>query len=268
MPGQKLIEKTGKHLPGSEWLVEGADGFSLKVVDNGDNDADPTPGSMRVDGLMWGKKKDTGAVWGTYTLTETKAPEGYAFDPNAAAAAKKTVHFDETTDFDKPIDLGAITNARKLGSARWTKVDASDSTLLPGSEWLVEGADGFSLKVVDNGDNDADPEQGAFLVNDLAWGTYTLTETKAPTGYQLADKPTNFDVKSTNLDVKLEPLSNTKTEVPEPPTKNEDKPKKTTPTKEKLPQTSDTSTLVIASVAVIALAFIASGADMRLRSAR
>lgn len=71
------------------------------------------------------------------------------------------------------------------GEVVWTKVDGA-GTALAGSEWSLTGPEGAVLAVADNGTNDADPTAGALKVTDLAWGTYTLKETKAPTGYELS----------------------------------------------------------------------------------
>lgn len=54
-------------LAGSEWELSGPDGAVVSVVDNGENDADPAVGKVRVEGLAWGE----------YSLVETVAPVGF-----------------------------------------------------------------------------------------------------------------------------------------------------------------------------------------------
>ena len=61
------VSPTGTALAGSEWTLTPAGGAAIAVVDGGANDADSTLGSLRVAGL----------APGTYTLAETKAPQGY-----------------------------------------------------------------------------------------------------------------------------------------------------------------------------------------------
>lgn len=68
----------------------------------------------------------------------------------------------------------------------WLKVDADDASVkLSGSEWTLANADGsFNKSIVDNNANDADTDAGELTVNDVPWGSYSLTETKAPTDYE------------------------------------------------------------------------------------
>ena len=68
----------------------------------------------------------------------------------------------------------------------WLKVDADDASVkLAGSEWTLANADGsFNKSIVDNDANDADADAGELTVNDVPWGSYSLTETKAPADYE------------------------------------------------------------------------------------
>lgn len=68
----------------------------------------------------------------------------------------------------------------------WLKVDADDASVkLAGSEWTLSNADGsFNKSIVDNGENDVDADAGELTVNDVPWGSYSLTETKAPADYE------------------------------------------------------------------------------------
>jgi len=79
---------------------------------------------------------------------------------------------------------------------------ADDSSPLPGSEWTLTGPDeNTSITVVDNGANDQDPKPGKIRVAGLKWGSYTLTESKAPEGFDLpSDLPTRtFTIDSDHL---------------------------------------------------------------------
>jgi hypothetical protein len=157
-------------LAGSSWKVTSASGTEIAVTDNGENDADPAKGALKVTSLPWG----------TYTLTETKAPTGYRPTPGARTA---------TLDGTRPsASFGEIESAESAGVLSWRKLDAA-SKPLAGSEWLVTGPDGSQAVIVDNAENDKDPAVGRLKITGLAWGRYTLKETKAPAGYQPSPRP-------------------------------------------------------------------------------
>lgn len=75
---------------------------------------------------------------------------------------------------------------QKPRAVSWLKVDADDASVkLAGSEWTLANADGsFNKSIVDNDANDADADAGELTVNDVPWGSYSLTETKAPADYE------------------------------------------------------------------------------------
>src|SRR5262249_56788088 len=74
-----------------------------------------------------------------------------------------------------------------LGSIAWQKREAAGA-LSGGATFVIhlDPKDGVGdLTVVDNGANDADTVAGSFLVTNALMGTYTVTETVAPSGYAL-----------------------------------------------------------------------------------
>lgn len=86
------------------------------------------------------------------------------------------------------------TNKESVGSVVWSKVDSADtSILLGGSKWTITGTEvpGGSAEITDctatpcetGPFKDQDPEPGKFKLEGLAWGTYTVTETEPPAGY-------------------------------------------------------------------------------------
>jgi hypothetical protein len=97
--------------------------------------------------------------------------------------------------------LCTITNDITLrGALAWNKVGADTSDYLPGSEWTLEGIDTtdpnrYTEKITDctsdtcDGMLDQDNQPGRFLVNDLLYGSYYLTEFKAPEGYEIDPSP-------------------------------------------------------------------------------
>jgi uncharacterized surface anchored protein len=178
--GPLTIEKNdadGEPVGGATFTVEpnpipdAADPDSLTITDNDDNDADPADGVVVLDP----------ALPGDYTITETAPPPGYI---------QETEPQDVTLD---EFGSAAVTFVNRLGSLAWDKLDAESGDPVCCATFTVEGTDGAaegtSVTVVDNGENDADAAEGAVLVEDLPTGTYTVTETEPPTGYDLPENP-------------------------------------------------------------------------------
>lgn len=107
----------------------------------------------------------------------------------------------------------AIANTKITGTVSWTKVAEGDTkhTPLAGSEWKLtktNDADGTAVDqswtVSDqskSGDAtwaDTDVTDGKFTLAGLLPGTYTLTETQAPFGYELNKNTYTITVDSTN----------------------------------------------------------------------
>ncbi|MCE9556490.1 MAG: hypothetical protein K8T91_24335 [Planctomycetes bacterium] len=176
-------------------------GTPLTVVDNGANDADPTAGRIKVNNVLLG----------TYTITETVAPAGYALDADptrvqtVSSSNLNAVIGTQGYDNSGTTDESDFHNKKlPLGSLSWEKRD--DCGILLGGAMFTVGPNnpltgsGTPLTVVDNGANDADPTAGKIKVNNVLFGTYTITETVAPAGYALDADPTRVQtVSSSNL---------------------------------------------------------------------
>ncbi len=152
-------------------------------------DTDPVAGSFLVRYL----------VPGSYVLVETGVPAGYYLDPT-----ERPFTVDATVQDTIPVTEGAITNT--LVRAVWTKVDEFDSELLlGGSEWTLTGPDDQVITVTDCvaataadcPGPDLDPMAGAFAVDGLAPGDWTLEETKAPVGYLVIAEPVTLTISAT-----------------------------------------------------------------------
>ena len=174
-------------------------------------DMDTEPGKFRVVDL----------ADGTYTLTETVAPNGYTAGGSYTvkiANGKATI----TDASGNAITDNKIPNARNTGAILWNKVssDSANDKKLGGSEWKLTKTKGFgwnattgkaeytdigiaqqqAITITDcksgTGNTcpasaegqkiyDVDPVEGQFKLTGLEWGTYTFVESKAPDGYDV-----------------------------------------------------------------------------------
>lgn len=173
-------------------------------------DMNTEPGKFRVVDL----------ADGTYTLTETVAPNGYT----AGGSYTVTIADGMATITDasgNTIADNKIPNARNTGAISWNKVssDPANDKKLGGSEWKLTKTESFGWSTngvaqytaIDKTQQspvtitdcksgtgktcsapaegqkiyDVDPVEGQFKLTGLEWGTYTLVETKAPDGYDV-----------------------------------------------------------------------------------
>lgn len=216
------VDQGQELLGGSVWSLVGPQATDTQEVTDcvsgtcaGLLDQDPTPGGFLIAGLDWG----------TYTLTETSAPAGYT----KSDAPVTFVISPDTTGIsqDLQLSLPPVENIQILGSVIWEKQNAVGD-LLAGSEWMLSGPGSQELSITDCTAGpcpgpDIDPAAGRINIEDLAWGNYSLVETKAPVGYQLDATPIEFAVGPDNadetvlLDWDLEVIRNTQQTAPSLP---------------------------------------------------
>ena len=108
---------------------------------------------------------------------------------------------------------------RVAGTVAWTKTDARTGDILSGSEWTLRrvadengaAVSDAPITVSDNGDADTDARGGVLTVDDLAWGDWLLTETKAPAGHDPLGRPVAFTIDQTHTTVNLGDVANNRT---------------------------------------------------------
>ena len=140
-----------------------------------------------------GYLKFEGLSYDTYTVKETKTPEGYIAAKDFKVTVKKQ---NETHHY-------AIQNKVIEEKLKVVKIDSETKKIIP-----VKGAE-FKIKSLQTGDfitmpkNNEDGKTDTFYTNDegylitpeaLSYGEYELIEVKAPDGYVLAKDPIQFKV--------------------------------------------------------------------------
>ena len=147
----KVDITTSKELPGAELFITDKDG---KEIDRW----------VSSDKPHYIEKLPAG----TYTLTEVKAPDGYALAesvPFTVLPTGKVQQFDMLDDVIK-VEI--------------SKVDITTNKELPGAELIITNKDG---KVVEHWTSTDKPH----YIEKLPAGDYTLTEITAPNGYEIAE---------------------------------------------------------------------------------
>ena len=139
---------------------------------------------------------------GTYTISESKAPEGYELSNEVK---KFTIGQD-----DKEIKID-FTNRKtpKVNTVEISKKDATTKEELPGAHLVVKNTEG---KVIDEWVSTSE----SHVIKGIAAGTYTLTETIAPEGYVLSESTVEFTVKDDGTTNKVV-MYNSKETSPVPP---------------------------------------------------
>lgn len=118
--------------------------------------------------------------YGTYYVRETKAPEGYAVSEEISEV---------TVDADSMGDAAMIVyeDYPATGTFLVKKTDRDTGTALAGAVFLVEevsdAPDKYSKEYTTG-------ENGTFETDDLIFGSYQVTEIKAPDGYRLSNPVT------------------------------------------------------------------------------
>ena len=143
---------------------------------------------------------------GNYTLTEA-GPGGYTASAWTCTNGQTalTVSAAGVVQIANAADVTCtITNSDRPGAVKWSKTAQAGGALLNGSEWKITGpgmgASGTAITdctATPCTGPDTDAAAGRFALGNLNWGTYTVTETKAPPGYVIGAQFT-FTVDASN----------------------------------------------------------------------
>lgn len=221
-------------LSGSSWTIYGTVDDAKKethpivtVTDGGANDYASGDGELQFNYLNQkadpSKEISDSNLAFTYYIKEVTAPAGYqksetiyyATMNNTGEKPNYVQGYVDESGKNVPFKnnpTGVITNTKITGSVSWTKVEEGDTGHAPlaGSEWKLAklGADGLaeekSWTVSDQSASsettwaDTDATDGKFTLASLLPGTYTLSETQPPFGYELNRTTYEFTVSNTD----------------------------------------------------------------------
>lgn len=148
--------------------------------------------------------------WVLYTvMPDSSVQSGDDITNTATAGTEKATH---TFQFSGVNGVGD----GKIGSVSWGKVDDSGNHL-SGATFTLSGPNGYSEQIADNSTLDQDKTDGKFSVGSLDKGTYTLSETVAPVGYQLVTKTWTVTLAAGGgMTQSFGDIVNTKTPAPSP----------------------------------------------------
>ncbi|CED91917.1 CshA/CshB family fibrillar adhesin-related protein [Actinomyces succiniciruminis] len=143
----------------------------------------------------------TDAANAGYELESLACTQGAVGTNPTTVVAGVSKNNPNVTTANATLTVCTFTNADQPGSITWHKVDDTGQDLA-GTEWTLTGPgvpDGTTVTDCTGGCSsrpftDQDAAAAHFQLTDLAWGTYTLTESKVPTGYQLDEQAHEFTI--------------------------------------------------------------------------
>ncbi|MCL2780909.1 MAG: SpaA isopeptide-forming pilin-related protein [Actinomycetia bacterium] len=184
---RKIDSSTRDPLAGASFRVTGPGGYTQDVTDNDSVDADPTAGGFKLTGL----------AAGTYAITETAAPAGFALNTTTYHV---TIGAPGLTGDGGDIPDDLLPKTVTVYLAKLGQDSGGAWVALSGSDWQVladdhgsAGAPDASVSVTGTG------EPGMFEISGLTAGAWWLTETRAPAGYALLAAPVQFTVSATGV---------------------------------------------------------------------
>lgn len=164
----KVDSSTNKNISGAELQITNSTG---KVVDKWTS----TTEAHTIKNLSVG----------TYTLKETKAPEGYEISDTEI---KFTVNSDGTFQDSNGNKITKIEFENTKTGIVISKQDITNSKELPGATLVIKDSNGKEIVSWVS-------TEKKHIIKGLKAGTYTLTETIAPEGYILSSETITFTVK-------------------------------------------------------------------------
>lgn len=174
----KVDKATGKTISGATLVIKNANGVVIKTFTSSESG---------------NKFSDLPA--GTYTVEETIAPAGYKLNSEPITF---TLPNDNSTQEVK------VYNERNETGVIINKVDKVTGNNIEGATLVVKDSNKNVIQTFESTVN-------GYEIKNLASGTYTVEETKAPAGYKLNSEPVSFTISDTQttatVSVYNEPIS-------------------------------------------------------------
>lgn len=182
---------------------KGDDGNPLEGVEFtlSGNGIDPMTAESGKDGVVTFE----GLHFGKYTITETKAPQGYV----PAGSINVEVKGDGSNG--SVIQVGDVINKRTKLTV--TKFAEDGETKLPGAEFIIRNGEGKyvtadGINFVSFTDKDKATKlttgsDGTFVLEYLPLGEYVLEEIEAPEGYMIVTASEDFEIKNSETRVSI-----------------------------------------------------------------
>jgi Prealbumin-like fold domain len=184
---------------------------SFTLNDSAGVDPNPITGSLNTEQCL--------VLAGSYTVTEGADPSGFEFESLTCTA---TVGSSGSQDVTIPkqanitvVPNGVVTctyvNRRQLGAIKITKTSSKTGNGLSGATFSITGPNGYSNSVTSGAG-------GTVCVDGLAFGSYTVTETGAPTGFVIDDASGHTVTVDSNANCSGSPYGGESTSFTDTPT--------------------------------------------------
>ena len=160
-------------LPGAVFEVKDSEGTVVDTITTGENGV--------------GTSKEL--PYGSYTVTEVSAPPGYEL---SGESKDVTINSNGQT-----IEL-TFENTKILGKINILKVDSADEDIkLIGAVFEIKDSEGTVVDTITTDEN------GVGTSKELPYGSYTVTEVTAPSGYELSEESKNVTIDSNGETIEL-----------------------------------------------------------------